>query len=185
MSCSTTAGPGILCRAGVWFFLLALGALPLRGEASADENLHMVVQDEVSEEQFLCLPVEKGQEFEIEFLHSYDRFPFKEFYRILEPGRIQTIRMVFRSMLNGEGFTYPGARVRKDGWGEIDGIQEVRDRVEFLMGSPDFANHRLRADGKTYVLAERILPGTRVLIEVRAGACPQKIGIKPRRSPES
>jgi hypothetical protein len=138
-------------------------------ESSA--RLSLVVEAEESGQRFFCLPVSPDEEFQIEFLHSYDRFPFKELYRIEKDGKIRLFKMVFRSLLNGQGFAYPGAHIRPDGWGEINDIASVEDRVEFIMGAREHANHRLTLRGIEYTLSDVIPPGTIVVIRVLGTPC--------------
>lgn len=165
---SASAGwRGRLGRVGAAVLLWGAGAA-----AAAEAPLRLEAIDADAGRPVLCLGVQPGQEFEVEFLHSYDRFPFREFYAVLGPGRIGTTRMVFRSVLNGQGYVYAGLRVEKDGWAVIDGIGAEGPRVEFLMGSPDYANHRLRLGGVTHALAQWIEPGSLVHLAVRAGPCP-------------
>lgn len=134
-------------------------------------QLNLVVEAEEDGKRFLCLPVCRGEEFQIEFLHSYDRFPFKELYRVEGHGEIRLFKMVFRSMLNGQGFVHPGLRIRPDGWGEIDDIASVGARVEFIMGAREHANHRLTLRGIEYTLSDAIAPGTIVVIRVQTAPC--------------
>ena len=142
----------------------AVGAWPA---SSLSAQLSLVVEAEGGGQLFFCLPVSPGEEFQIEFLHSYDRFPFKELYRVEGPGKIRLFKMVFRSLLNGQGFVYPGARTRPDGWGEIDDIASVTDRVEFIMGAREHANHRLTLRRIEYTLSDTIPQGTIVVIRVQ------------------
>ncbi len=151
--------------------LVLAGSLATTGLA-APGPMHLEVEDASAGRHVLCLGVEPGEEFEVEFFHSYDKFPFREFYRVERVGQIVTARMVFRAVLNGQGYVYPGLRVREDGWAVIDGIEEANPRVEFLMGSPDFANHRIRVGGSTYALTRWIEPGSLVQVEAKAGSCP-------------
>jgi hypothetical protein len=142
-----------------------------RSATSLSASLNLVVEAEQSGECFLCLPVRPGEEFQIEFLHSYDRFPFKELYRIEKDGKICLFKMVFRSLLNGQGFVYPDAHIRSDGWGQIDHIASVEDRVEFIMGAREHANHRLTIRGIEYTLSDVIPQGTIVEIRVVETPC--------------
>jgi hypothetical protein len=139
--------------------------------SSLSAPLNLVVEGEQSGQRFLCLPARPGEEFQIEFLHSYDRFPFKELYRIEKDGKIRLFKMVFRSLLNGQGFVYPGAHIRPDGWGEINDIASVEDRVEFIMGARQHANHRLTLRGIEYTLSDVIPQGTIVEIRVLETPC--------------
>jgi hypothetical protein len=152
----------------VAFLIPVFGSQPASGLSA---QLNLVVEAERGGQRFLCLPVRPGEAFQIEFLHSYDRFPFKELYRIEKDGKIRLFKMVFRSMLNGQGFVYPGARIRPDGWGEIDDIASVNDQVAFIMGAREHANHRLTLRGIEYSLSDTISPGTVVVIRVQEAPC--------------
>jgi len=91
----------------------------------------------------LSFPVSSGDRFSIWFLHSYDRAFFQENYEIDSNHRILLKDMAFKSHLNGAGFAYPNFHLRSDGVGELKEINEQRERVEFMMGSKDLANHTL------------------------------------------
>jgi len=154
--------------------ILAVGGWPGTG---ASARLSLVVEAESGGKRYLCLPVSPGEVFQIEFLHSYDRFPFKEYYRVEGPGEIRLFRLVFRSILNGQGFVYPGVRIRPDGWGEIDGIEAYHPFVEFLMGAREHANHRLTLRGMEYSLADVIPPGTPVVVRVQTASCNEPVSM--------
>lgn len=139
--------------------------------ALAQELLALVLREESSGKALWCTPVRPQEEFALEFLHSYDRFPVREYYRILGPGRIRFSRLVTRSVLNGQGFVAAGAHTRPDGWLETDGEQAARGRIEFIMGNRRHADHRILLHGREYHLSEFIRPGTFVLLETEPGDC--------------
>jgi hypothetical protein len=91
----------------------------------------------------LSLPISSGTQFSIWFLHSYDRAFFQENYEINSRHQIILRDMAFKSHLNGSGFVYPHFHLRTDGVGELKEINELREKVEFMMGSKDLANHTL------------------------------------------
>jgi hypothetical protein len=157
---------------GVALLILAFGIWSAVGWSA---QLNLVVEDELGGQRFYCLPVSPGEAFQIEFLHSYDRFPFQELYRVEGHKEVRLFKMVFRSMLNGQGFVYPGVRIRKDGWAEIDNIASVNEKVEFIMGARQHANHRLTLRGVEYTLADVIEPGTLVVIRVQASPCSSSV----------
>lgn len=152
----------------VVFLILTFGGWPAVGWSA---QLNLVVEDELDGQRFYCLPVSPGEIFQIEFLHSYDRFPFKELYRVEGHKKIRLFKMVFRSMLNGQGFVHPGVRIRTDGWGEINNIVSFNEKVEFIMGARQHANHRLTLRGVEYRLADVIEPGTLVVIRLQEAPC--------------
>lgn len=64
--------------------------------------------------------------------------------------------------------------MRPDGWGEIQGISQEFQVVEFLMGSPELANHILRVNGHKIFMARFIEPGTLVELRAEKGSCGEK-----------
>ncbi|MCF8042482.1 MAG: DUF1850 domain-containing protein [Desulfarculaceae bacterium] len=120
----------------------------------------------------LSVPIAPGEAFTVWFLHSYDRAFFAEHYRALAPGRILLTHMTFKSNLNGEGFEYHDFHLRPDGVGELRNINEPREEVHFMMGSPDMANHTLILRGKRIRLVNYVSP--RTLVSFRVCCAPRK-----------
>lgn len=120
--------------------------------------------------------VEPGEDFTLWFLHSYDRAFFAEHYRILAPNRILLTHMTFKSNLNGEGFEYHNFHLRPDGVGELREINELRKEVEFMVGSPDLADHTLILRGRRIRLLRFVQPHTLVRLVVRSTGT----GMEPR-----
>jgi hypothetical protein len=114
---------------------------------------------------FLSLPVSSGDRFSIRFFHSYDRAFFQENYEIKDRSEILLRDMTFQSHLNGGGFAYPHFRLRPDGVGELRDINETRERIQFMMGSRDLADHKLIFNDKTFHLSEGIEPFE--IVEIR------------------
>ena len=117
-------------------------------------------------EAYLSLPLSSGDRFSIWFLHSYDRAFFQENYQIDSRNQILLKDMIFKSHLNGAGFAYPNFHLRPDGVGELREINEPRDRVEFMMGSRDLANHTLFWKGEKVELSRFFQPGEIIQIQV-------------------
>lgn len=114
----------------------------------------------------LSFPVSSGDRFSIWFLHSYDRAFFQENYEIDSHHQVILRDMVFKSHLNGGGFAYPHFHLRPDGVGELKEINEMRNRVEFMMGSKDLANHTLFWRGKKIELSTFFQAGEIINIQV-------------------
>jgi len=114
----------------------------------------------------LSLPISSGNRFSIWFLHSYDRAFFQENYEIDSHHQIILKDMTFKSHLNGGGFAYPHFHLRPDGVGELKEINERRNRVEFMMGSKDLANHTLFWRGGRIELAQFFQTGEIIQIQV-------------------
>lgn len=114
---------------------------------------------------FLSFPVSSGDRFSIRFLHSYDRAFFQENYSVSSDAKILLHDLTFKSHLNGGGFAYPNFHLRSDGVGELREIHEAREKIQFMMGSKDLADHQLLFKGKTYRLSDRIKPFE--IVEIR------------------
>ena len=114
----------------------------------------------------LHFPLCPGDRFSIWFLHSYDRAFFQENYQIDARHHILLRDMVFKSHLNGGGFSYPNFRLRSDGVGELREINEERDQVEFMMGSKDLANHTLLWRGEKIELSDFFQAGEIITLRV-------------------
>lgn len=114
----------------------------------------------------LSFRISSGDQFSIWFLHSYDRAFFQENYEI--NGRYQIIlkNMVFKSHLNGAGFSYPHFRLRPDGIGELVDINEFKRKIEFMMGSEDLANHTLILKGMKVELSRFFQFGEIIQIQI-------------------
>jgi len=114
------------------------------------------VSSEGKPDAFLSLPVFPGDKFSIRFFHSYDRAFFQENYEIEHGSQILLRDMTFQSHLNGSGFAYSNFHLRPDGVGELRDINETREKVQFMMGSRDLADHKLIFKGKTFHLSDGI-----------------------------
>lgn len=114
----------------------------------------------------LSFSISSGDQFSIWFLHSYDRAFFQENYEIDKGYRIILKNMVFKSHLNGAGFSYPRFRLRPDGIGELENINEFKRKIEFMMGSNDLANHTLILKGIRIELSRFFQFGEIVQIQI-------------------
>jgi hypothetical protein len=133
---------------------------------SGSDSLCLALVEEATGRVVHRWPVVRGEDFTLWFLHSYDRAFFAEHYRVQGPGRILLRRMSFKSNLNGEGFEYTDFHLRPDGVGELRNIDERRRRVEFMLGSPDLANHTLILRGRRIPLLRYLPPHTLVYLAV-------------------
>jgi hypothetical protein len=127
---------------------------------------HLEVKCLSRPEGSLHFPLSSGDRFSIWFLHSYDRAFFQENYQIDAHHQIFLRDMVFKSHLNGGGFSYPNFRLREDGVGELKEINEQRNQVEFMMGSKDLANHTLLWNGKKIELSDFFQAGEIITLRV-------------------
>ena len=136
----------------------------------AQTQLRLELVKTLTGEVALSVPIQAGERFSVWFLHSYDRAFFAEHYKALGQGRIRLTHMTFKSNLNGGGFEYDDFHLRKDGVGELRNINKHLDRVHFMQGSPDMANHTLILRGKRIRLVDYVEPGT--LVDFKVSAAP-------------
>lgn len=125
------------------------------------------VSSESRPSAFLSFPVSSGDRFSIRFLHSYDRAFFQENYAVGSGPQIVLRDMTFTSHLNGGGFAYPNFNLRPDGVGELREINEIKEKIQFMMGSRDLANHELIIRDKTVHLSNGIEPFEIVEIKLK------------------
>ncbi len=163
-------------RGSIWIALVAstgalLFSIPMATGGSPLGPLRLLVKDQAKDGVYWCVDVEEGDGVVVEFVHSYERFPVREEYSIEGPRRTRLVRIVSRSMLNGQGFWSGKLELGQGGWAEVGGWETVLERIEFVMGSPDLANHRLILKQGVFSLSSKIVPGTQVAVEVQEGEC--------------
>ena len=155
-------GRSLTCAVLGALLLLACWPQPSLAQTQLKLDLVKTLTGEVA----YSVPIKAGEAFTIWFLHSYDRAFFAEHYKAMGKGRIRLTHMTFKSNLNGGGFEYTDFHLRKDGVGELRNINKDVDRVHFMQGSPDMANHTLILRGKRIRLVEYVEPGTLVDLKV-------------------
>ncbi len=139
--------------------------------ATAQDPMALALREEETGSLLWCAPVKAQEEFSLEFLHSYERFPVRENYRVLGPGKILFEGLLTRSMLNGQGFAAEAVHTRSDGWLETASERAAQERVEFIMGARQHADHRILLRGKDYPLSRTIKSGAILLLRVEEGTC--------------
>lgn len=155
---------------GLWALSMALwlSAIP---EPWAQEPLALVLRDEETGKALWCAPVAPQEEFVLEFLHSYDRFPVREHYKILGPGRISFQGLITRSVLNGQGFVAEGVKTNPEGWLQTSSTQMVSEKTEFIMGASQDADHQILVRGEKHLLSRVIPAGAFVVVRAEQGGC--------------
>lgn len=123
----------------------------------------------------VCLPPD-GR-FELHYVHSVERTPVVERYRIAADGSLWLEGMRFRSA--GWGSPHQGYR-RRGTWFETTTppvpVSELVLRVSRL------ARHQIRVGEYVLAVADRLPEGTAVRVEVHAGAgCPVALSVRPVR----
>ena len=138
------------------------------GWGCASSGQQLVVGECDSGKVLLKLEVKPGTDFSIWFLHSYDKAPFEEHYRVLGDGYILLTHMTFKSSLNGQGFALGTYHAKPGGSAELADINQKNDQVIFRLGSPDLANHALMIDGRRVRLLDYANAGTLLCLRVRS-----------------
>ncbi len=168
---SRAAGLGwALAELGLWALSVVLW-LSANPGAWAQEPLALVLRQDGKGEALWCAPVWPQQEFVVEFVHSYERLPVRERYKILGPGKISFEGLVTRSVLNGQGFLASEIHTSPDGWLQTGAVRTMLERVEFIMGGKEHADHRILLGGKRHFLNKEVPAGALVLLGAEEGLC--------------
>jgi hypothetical protein len=151
--------------AAILIFAVAVCLPVARAWAQSDLRLEVVACD--TQEVLLQMDITPETEFSIRFLHSYDRAPFEEHYRVIGRERILLTHMTFKGSLNGQGFVLGTYRPVPGGAAELADIDQELERVTFRLGSPDLADHTLSIGGRRLRLLDYAEAGTLLCIRVR------------------
>jgi hypothetical protein len=121
----------------------------------------------------VCLPAD-GR-FEIRYIHSVEKTPVIETYRVADDGAIFIEGMRFRSLgwgLPSEGYVY------RDGWYVISGVGRRIGTLHLRVSQ--FARHELAASGNTHPLYGRVRDGGGVVVAAsRTRDCPRLLEARP------
>jgi hypothetical protein len=115
---------------------------------------------------YYSIPILPSDRFSIEFLHSYDRFPYRDDYQVKRDGKLIYVSSGGRSLLNGQGFIYAGFHWEEGGFWKISHINEIKNEITFIMGSRSDANHHLILKNETVELSSKIPWGKFVKISI-------------------
>jgi hypothetical protein len=150
----------------LWFIIL----VPLTEGiscAQTDETFLLIVSDLKDGNIYYSIPILPSDGFSVEFLHSYDRFPYRDDYQVRGDGKIIYVSAGGRSLLNGQGFFYTGFHWEEGGFWKISHINEIRSDITFIMGSRSDANHHLILKNETVELSKKIPSGKFVKISIQ------------------
>lgn len=171
-------------------WVLCLAAVCAAGPVAAGDDpagralvLNVFADDEAAPR--LRLPIHSGSQLTVTFFHSYDRADFNEHYLLRGPGEILLTNMTFRSLLNGQGFELGHYVSHADGSAELADINQDLREVDFRLGSPDLANHRLTVDGRVTRLLDYMPAGTWVHLRVSPAAPAQTPARHLARAPQT
>lgn len=111
--------------------------------------------------------IEDFKDFYISFIHSVNRTPVNEYYRI-ENGRFVVYKTTFYSYGAGmpDGSDNPKANIKfVDGKVEIDNIDRNLREFTVLVGT--FANHTLHAANTNFELDKYVEPQSQALFKIK------------------
>lgn len=153
-------------RPEILLFLFILLILPNQAHPGKEGVFILRVSNHLDGQAYFSLPVQAGEWVKVQFLHSYDRLPIWELYRVGMDGKFSFNKMGGQSLLNGQGFFYEGYRNLPDGTWEIGEIKEKKEKICFFMGTKGDADHEIAVGEMTIKLSEYISPGTIVCLSL-------------------
>jgi hypothetical protein len=114
----------------------------------------------------LCAEMTRGEEFALSFVHSVNKRPVYDTFRV-EDDHLVVVASRFDSFGAGmpDSPTKEGTiRVDRDGWLQWT-INRPVPEIRFFVGW--VAQHTLYLKGQTFLLTDRVEPGTSLSIRVR------------------
>lgn len=154
--------PAIIVLTAGLILLFLLPAMSV--SATADGQPHLVVRDFDNGKIILALKVKSGDRFTIRYIHSVDKKPIFEQFR-LDPDRGLVLEKTwFRIFGAGLGH-WPGhgQLTQKDGWITIDKMNYTLGSFVLRIGSPGVDHTILYHQQKINLSA--LAPGRRALVE--------------------
>ena len=113
----------------------------------------------------LSYPVSAGDEFVLEYFHSYSKFPVREMYIVHQEQTIE-LHQIVQKASQCSSIIYPEVRLRDDGWVEINNIHRLTPEISFISGSPDLGDHQLEINGQVIRLADTFEGGSEIIISI-------------------
>ncbi len=144
-------------------FLLSLSAGPLRAAASQPR---LVVRDFDNGDIIVSLTVKSGDRFTIRYIHSVDKKPIFEQFR-LDPERGLVLEKTWFRMFGAGLGHWPGhgQLTQKDGWITIDKMNYTLGSFILRIGSPGVDHTILYRQQEINLSA--LAPGRRALVEFK------------------
>ena len=125
-----------LMKKFLFMSVLHLIVFPVSEMAQAGEPPLLTVRDFASGEVFLQLPVRYGQAFTIRYVHSVDRSPVFETFRVKKGAGLVLEETHFRMFGAGMGHWEGHGRLVRDGeWTRIEGINRELGGFVLRIGS--------------------------------------------------
>ena len=140
------------------FFCLAAALSPMAGQAAQPGSAQVVVWAGEPEKPLVCLPLEGGARFYLDFVNSIYLAPVRETF-VYEPA--QGVSLVMVESPSAGVFEYYGQVPDKPG------IAYLRRRIgEIRIRSHDYVNHRLTVGDRTISFKGLVEDGEPLTIKV-------------------
>lgn len=146
--------------------LILLFSLMAGSASAAASQPNLVVRDFDSGKIILSLKVKSGDLFTIRYIHSVDKKPIFEQFR-LDPGRGLVLEKTWFRMFGAGLGHWPGhgQLTQKDGWITIDKIDYTLGSFVLRIGSPGVDHTILYRQQKINLSA--LAPGRRAIVEFK------------------
>lgn len=131
-------------------------------------QLALTITDDSSGKLVFAAPVQPGDSFSIQFIHSVHRTPINEFYQISEDHNMILSKVMYETYgVGNPSDITPGEKFyMENGKLVIEGMDRVMDSILLRIGQVR-ADHQLIIQGKRIHLAELNEPGSKVMIKVK------------------
>ena len=143
-----------------------LFSLPTDLVLAATHQPHLVIRDFDNDNIILSLQVKSGERFTIRYIHSVDKKPIYEQFR-LDPDRGLVLEKTWFRMFGAGLGHWPGhgQLTQKDGWITIDNMNYTLGSFILRIGSPGVDHTILYHEQKINLSA--LAPGRRALVEFK------------------
>lgn len=131
-------------------------------------RLALTVTDPLSGKLVFATPVQPGDTFSIQFIHSVHRTPVEEFYQISDQNQMTLFKVVYESYgIGNPSSLSPGEKFdMNNGKLVIDNMNRGMDSISLRIGQIR-ADHQLFIQNERFRFADMNEPGSKVLIEVK------------------
>ncbi|MCM3079728.1 DUF1850 domain-containing protein [Brevibacillus invocatus] len=144
-----------------WILPLVLGLILI------GPHPYLELSDFHRQEQIGVVPIRIQDYFQIEWIHSVERTPWRETYRVVGFSGMELAETSFRSFGAGVPANFQdqqGVQVSvRDGWITVSGLQEKRDQVLYLITRDDYL---LQVGEQTWRLSDLLPLGTSLELSV-------------------
>lgn len=126
-----------------------------------------LVLSDIPETNSIKIPVKTGDQFILDYFHSYSKFPVHEHYRITKDKQIKLHKIIQRAVQCSD-MIFSNVKLRDDGWMEVSDINRITSETGFISGSPDLGNHRLRVGDNEWVISDYFDGGSNMILKIES-----------------